>query len=93
MKKAAIILDELDNLLSEEPTEEAVTGPEAAIAQHLALASQVMGVDLSDDTALDDFMAQVKAVVTKEKSWLKSQLKRWTTGKARAAVKTTKGAM
>jgi hypothetical protein len=87
------IIDELHELLGEKAEEAAATGPEAAIAQHIALAAQVAGVDLSDDDALDDFMAQVKTVVTKDKSWLKSQLRRWTTGKARAAVKATKGAM
>ncbi len=84
------LLDELDELLGEK-TEEAVPGPEAVLFQHLALAAQVSGVDLSDDQALDDFIGQVKTAVTKDRASLKTQLRRWTAGKARAAVRAVKG--
>lgn len=85
-------LSELLGPLGEEQTE-AATGTEGAIIQHLALAAQVAGVDLDDDEQLKSFMGDVRDVVTKDKSKLRSQLRRWTAGKARAAVKATKGAI
>lgn len=98
MKKS--ILSDLKALLDEpavaheDQTEAAATSEgETAIMQHLALAAQVAGIDLDDDGQLKDFIAQVREVITKDKSKLKSQLRRWTTGKARSAIKATKSAI
>lgn len=91
MKKNANLIKELTDLLGEEQTE-ASSGAEDAIVQHIALAAQVAGVDL-DDEQLKAFMGNVRDVITKDKSKLRSQLRRWTSGKARAAVKATKAAM
>ena len=68
------------------------SGSQDVIMQHIALAAQVAGVDLEDDASLKSFMAQVREVVTKDKAQLKAKLKRWTSGKARAAVRLTKHA-
>ena len=90
------LLKELDDLVGDKKNEEqseAASGGEDAIVQHIALAAQVAGVDLDDDDQLKDFMSKVKNVITKDKSKLRSQLRRWTAGKARAAVKATKAAM
>lgn len=92
MKKNANLIKELTDLLGEEQTE-ASSGAEDAIVQHIALAAQVAGVDLDDDEQLKAFMGNVRDVITKDKSKLRSQLRRWTSGKARAAVKATKAAM
>jgi len=92
MKKNANLIKELSDLLGEEQTE-ASGGAEDAIVQHIALAAQVAGVDLDDDEQLKAFMSNVRDVITKDKSKLRSQLRRWTSGKARAAVKATKAAM
>lgn len=89
------LLKELDELVGDKKNEEQTeaAGSDDAIIQHIALAAQVAGVDLEDDDQLKDFMGKVKDVITKDKSKLRSQLRRWTAGKARAAVKATKGAI
>jgi hypothetical protein len=94
-KSAGRVLQDLTELsvTAEADTEEESPGMETVLAQHLGLAANVLGVDLTDDKALADFLVQAKAVVTKDKAWLRSQLKRFTMGKARAAVKAAKGAI
>lgn len=94
------LLKELDDLVGDkkEQTENSANSAkwpddEGAVIQHLALAAQVMGVDVEDDEEIRDFLDVVRRVVTKDKSKLRSQLKRWTASKARSAVKTTKGAI
>jgi hypothetical protein len=86
------IINELAALLGEEQTE-AAGGNEDVIVQHLALAAQVVGVDLSDEEQLKSFMSDVRNVITKDAAKLRSQLRRWTSGKARTAVKTAKAAV
>jgi hypothetical protein len=62
---------------------------ETNILQHIALAAAAMGVDVSDNDAVDQFIADVRQAVTKEKAQLKSQLRRFTNSKAKAAAKGT----
>lgn len=62
---------------------------ETNILQHLALAAAAMGVDLSDNDAVEQFIVDVRQAVTKEKAQLKSQLRRFTAAKAKAAAKGT----
>lgn len=83
------LLKEIDVLLGENTSEAA--DADSAIMQHLALAATVMNIDLDDDKALGDYLKKIKEVVTKEKSQLRSQLRRWTASKARTAVKVAKG--
>jgi hypothetical protein len=90
--KNADVFEDLKSLLDDQKVEE-VDPTEGAIMQHLALAAQVAGVDLSDDKAVAEFMAAVKTVVTKDKAALKSQLRRWTSAKGKNALRSTKNAI
>jgi hypothetical protein len=68
-------------------------GNDTSIMQHLALAAQAAGVDLDDRAALKTFIAQVKAVVTKDVAKLSTTLRRFTAGKARETIRNAKASM
>lgn len=93
------LLKDLDTILNppklpEPKTEELDESDQASsILKHLALAAQVAGIDLEDDAQLKDFLVQVRTVVVKDTSKLKSTLRRWTAGKARSVVKTAKASV
>lgn len=69
------------------------SGSETAIMQHLALAAQASGVDLTDHAALKTFVTQVKTIVTKDVAKLSSTLRRFTAGKARETIRAAKAAV
>lgn len=84
------VLNRMKKILETAVEEEgAASAAETSILQHLALAAAAMGVDVGDNDAVDQFIADVRTAVTKEKAQLKSQLRRFTASKAKAAAKGT----
>lgn len=83
------VLNRMKKILETPAVEEEGVGnaAEANILQHLALAAAAMGVEVSDNDAVDQFIADVRQAVTKEKAQLKSQLRRFSASKAKAAAK------
>lgn len=89
----SVLLKELTDLMGDTASEaESSPNVEGAIIQHLALAASTAGVELDDPAAVKAFITTVRDVVTKDKAQLTSQMRRWTSGKARAAIKTAKNA-
>ena len=87
------VLSDLKTLLTDSKVEEAADPVETAVAQHIALAGQVVGIDLDDDAALDDYLAKVKSIITKDKGHVMRVLRRWSASKSKAAVRTVKSAL
>lgn len=79
------IVERMECLIPEDQAE-AAEGGEATIGA-LALAASSLGIDLDDDKAIDQFIMDLKTAITKEKSKLKSALRRYTSAKAKTAAK------
>lgn len=77
----------LENVSEPAVEEEGTEGPDTSILQHLALAAASMGIDMTDEGAVDQFIGDVKTAITKDKAKLKSALRRFTPAKAKAAAK------
>lgn len=64
-----------------------------ALAPQLILAMQAMGLDMSNDDHIDQFLKTLKTLATSKSSLLKMALKRWSPSKATKALKVAKATL